>query len=81
MRETPRGFERGEERAEGSGHSGQHWEALHAVFTNPVHFVFGSWMCFIPARLIAVPATLRSVYVCEFLKHSQYLERQRMRLK
>lgn len=41
-------------------------EALHALFTNPVHFLFGFWMCFIlsqlPFHLIIVPATLMSVY-------------------
>lgn len=60
-------------------------EALHALFTNPVYFLFGFWMCFIlsqlPFHLIVVPATVMSVYACEFLKHSQYLELQRMRLK
>lgn len=60
-------------------------EALHAVFTNPVYFLFVFWMCFIlsqlPFHLTVVPAKLMSVYAFEFLKHSQYLELQRMRLK
>lgn len=90
MREAPYGFER----ASGPGGQGR-WkevgildstgEALHALFTNPVHFLFGFWMCFVLSQLpfhsTIVPATLMSVYACEFLKHSQYLELQRMRLK
>lgn len=90
MREAPYGFER----ASGPGGQGG-WkevgildstgEALHALFTNPVHFLFGFWMCFIlpqlPFHRTIVPATLMSVYACEFLKHSQYLQLQRMRLK
>lgn len=43
------------------------------------------WMCIIPSQLPfnlpAVPAKQMSVYTPEFLKHSQYLELQRMRLK
>lgn len=90
MRDAPYGFER----ASGPGGQGG-WkevgildstgEALHALFTNPVHFLFGFWMCFILSQLpfhrTIVPATLMSVYACEFLKHSQYLQLQRMRLK
>lgn len=83
MREAPSGFEGAlSPGAEGGwkevGILGSTGEALHALFTNPVHFLFGFWMCFIlsqlPFHLIVVPATLMSVYACEFLKHSQYLE-------
>lgn len=83
MREAPSGFEGalspgGEGGWKEVGILGSTGEALHALFTNPVHFLFGFWMCFIlsqlPFHLIIVPATLMSVYACEFLKHSQYLE-------
>lgn len=90
MREAPCGFEGalspgGEGGRKEVGILGSTGEALHALFTNPVQFLFGFWMCFIlsqlPFHLIVVPATLMSVYACEFLKHSQYLELWRMRLK
>lgn len=90
MREGLYGFERalgpgGKGRQKKVGILGSTGEALHTLFTNAVHFLFGSWMCFIlsqlPFHLIVMPATLTSVYACEFLKHSQYLELQRMRLK
>lgn len=90
MREALYGFERalgtgGKGERKEAGILGSTGETLHALFTNPVHFLFGFWMCFIlsqlPFHLIVVPATLMSVYACEFLKHSQYLELQRMRLK
>lgn len=83
MREAPSGFEGalspgGEGGWKEVGILGSTGEALHALFTNPVHFLFGFWMCFIlsqlPFHLIIVPATLMGVYACEFLKHSQYLE-------
>lgn len=83
MREAPCGFKGalspgGEGGRKEVGILGSTGVALHALFTNPVQFLFGFWMCFIlsqlPFHLIVVPATLMSVYACGFLKHSQYLE-------
>lgn len=69
----------------GQGRSGQPCESSTGCVYKPHALFVWFWMCIIPSQLPfnlpAVPAKLMSVYTPEFLKHSQYLELQRMRLK
>lgn len=67
MREGLYGFERALGPGEKGGQKkvgilGSTGEALHTLFTNAVHFLFGSWMRFIlsqlPFHLMVMPATL-----------------------